>query len=147
MIALAFEFRAVRLRQNRTNLVLVEIADLCYRCFLGGYTQDRSALSSRQRFTVGNELKEAVQCGQSAVPRSDRGLANLFYIFQKRENLDCRETVHAEFGNGLRFLRSDEAQKQPPAVAIGQHGVMGNISLLHQPVMEERMHQLRKQNW
>jgi hypothetical protein len=94
-------------------------------------------LCSRQRFTVGDESIEAVQRRQAAVPRSDRRLPNLFNVFQKCENLDCREIVHAESGNGLRFLCSYEAQKQPPAVPVGQHGVMGNIALLHQPVVEE----------
>jgi len=113
------------------------VSDLHYRCLFGGYAQDRGALCSRQRFTVGDESIEAVQCRQAAVPCSDRGLANQFDVFQKRENLDCREIVHAEPGNRLRFLCGDEAQKQPPTVPIGQHGVMGNIALLHQPVVEE----------
>jgi hypothetical protein len=62
---------------------------------------------------------------------------NLFDVFQKSENLGCREIVHAEFGNRLRFLCGDETQKQPPTVPIGQHGVMGHIALLYQPVVEE----------
>ena len=38
MIALAFELQAVRLCENRADLVLVEIADLHYRCLFGGYS-------------------------------------------------------------------------------------------------------------
>ena len=109
MIALTFEFQAVWLRQNRANLVFFEVAYVRYGCLFGRYAQDRGTLSSRQRFTIGNKFKENVQRRQSAVPRSNRGLANLFDIFQKRENLDCREILHTEFGNGLGFLGSDEA--------------------------------------
>ena len=118
MIALAFEFQAVRLRQNRANLILVEIAYLRYGCLFGRYSQDRGTLCSRQRFTVCDESKEAVQRRQSTVSGSNRGLANLFDVVQKRENLASREILQTEFGNGLRFLRSDEAQKQPPAVPV-----------------------------
>jgi hypothetical protein len=81
----------------------MEIADFHYRCLFGGYAQDRGALCSGQRFTVGDESIEGVQCRQAAVPCSDRGLANLFDVFQKRENLDCREIVHAEPGTDFVF--------------------------------------------
>jgi len=37
VIALAFELQAVRLRENRANLVLVEITDLSDGCLFGGY--------------------------------------------------------------------------------------------------------------
>ena len=87
MIALAFELRAIRLCENRGDLVLVEIADFRFGCLFGRDTQDRGALCSRQRFTVGDEAEEAVQRRQSAVPGSNRGLANLFDVFQERENL------------------------------------------------------------
>jgi hypothetical protein len=103
----------------------------------GGYAQDLGALCRRQWFTIGDESIEAVQRRQAAVPCSDRGLANLFAVFQKSENLGCREIFHVEPGNRFRFLCGDEAQKQPPTVPIGQHGVMGNIALLYQPVVEE----------
>jgi len=56
----------------------------------------RWTLCSRQRFTVGNDLKEAVQRRQSPVPRSDRGLANLFDVSQKRENLERQRAMQSE---------------------------------------------------
>ena len=106
MIALAFEFQAVRLRQNRANLILVEVAYLRNGCLFGRYSQDRGALCNRQRFTVCEESNEAVQRRQSAVPGSNRGLANLFDVVQKRENLDCREILsgRAMALGGLRMM-------------------------------------------
>ena len=45
--ALTFKLRAIRLRENSTNLLLIEVADLRNGCSFRGYAQDLGALRSR----------------------------------------------------------------------------------------------------
>jgi len=61
MIALAFDPRPIRLGENCGDLLFVQITGLRLRCLFGRDTQDRCALSSGQRFAVGDEAEEAVQ--------------------------------------------------------------------------------------
>ena len=103
----------------------------------GGNTQDLGALHGRQRFTIGNEVEKAVQRRQSAVPGTNRTLSYLFDILQECDNLNRGEVGQAQFGNGLRLLCGYETEEQPPTVPVRQHGVMGDIALLRQPVVKE----------
>jgi hypothetical protein len=89
--------------------------------FVGAYARDRGAPCSRQRFTLGDEPIEAAPTSGSSVFQSRT--CESVRCLSKCENLDCREIVHAERGNRLRFLCGDEAQKQPPTVPRGLHGV------------------------
>ena len=48
VITLTFQLRAIRLRENRANLLLIEITDQRNGCLFRRYVQDRGALRSRQ---------------------------------------------------------------------------------------------------
>jgi hypothetical protein len=55
--------------------------------------------------------------------------------------------TQTEFRNRRVLLGSYEPEKQPPTVSVGQHGVTGRIALLHQPLVEEGVQQIRKGSW
>src|SRR5712691_2358889 len=77
VIALALDGRAVRLVENSGDLAIFQMTERgLWRPFCGN-AQDISALTCRQRFTVGDEAEETAQRGQPAVPRSDRCLSLL----------------------------------------------------------------------
>src|ERR1051326_7592423 len=52
--------------------------------------------------------------------------------------------VPIELGYGFLLFGSYKPEKQPPTVPVGQHGVMGDVSLLHQPVVKEGVQKVGK---
>jgi hypothetical protein len=106
-------------------------------CSFRGDPQDFSALSRRQRFTIGDKAEEAAHRGQSAVPCSDRCLPFLFDVLQECQDVVCGQLCEVELRNGLLFLSRYEPEKQSPTITVRQHSVMRDVALLHQPVVEK----------
>jgi hypothetical protein len=81
MVTLALDCRSVRLRQDRGNLIRLQIADLALCRAFYRNTKHFHALSGSQWIPVNQESKEAPESGQAAVPRSDRNLAFHLGVF------------------------------------------------------------------
>ena len=83
------------------------------------------------------EAEETVESCQSAVTRSDRHLAFVFAVLQKRKHLDRGEIRQMEASYGLVLYGSCVPEKKTPGIPVGNNGVMRGIALLDQPAMEE----------
>src|SRR5271166_2979136 len=101
--------------------------------------QDLGTLGERQRFPFGDEAEEAAERGQPAVSSSDRDFSFLLAVAKERQHLLRGKVFDRKVANGPPPSGGDEAQEQPPRVPIGQHGMVGEIPLLRQPLMEERV--------
>jgi hypothetical protein len=71
VITLALDRRAVGLVEDGGDLVIFQMTECALWRSFRWNSQDFSALTCYQRFTVGDEVEEAAQSCQSAVPRSD----------------------------------------------------------------------------
>ena len=87
MITLALDPRAVGLVEDGGDLVVFHMTEgALWRSFRWN-SQDFRALRCYQRFPVGDEVEEAAQPCQSAVPCSDGCLSLLLCVLQEGQHL------------------------------------------------------------
>src|SRR6516162_2192478 len=142
MIPLSFSTRSVGLPEDRCDFLGVQIthggpAHLLYR-----YTPNLGALHESQGFATCDEGEEAVDSSQATVAGSDGYFPVVLQVLQKREHFISFQVGQRQCRDLPAFALSDKAQQQLPCVAIGQHSMTRQISLLPHPFMEERMQQL-----
>jgi hypothetical protein len=87
-------------------------------------------LRREKRFVAGHERKEASQRSQPTVARTDGNLPILFTMVQKGEDFLRCDLLDREFGNRSLALVCDEAEKQPPCISVGNHGMRRSTALL-----------------
>ena len=60
--------------------------------------------------------------------------------------MDFTEVAQTKPGNGCGLPSGHKPEKEPPTVPVGQYRVVGDISLLHKPIVKKRVQELRKRD-
>lgn len=144
MITLAQVSAAVRLGQDGGHLLGVEVGDRPARRPLDGDAEYFCTLGSCERLAVGDEDKEAPESRQPTVAGRDRPVSILLDVLEEGEDFRGREVSEGESGDLAPPPLGDQAEEQPPGVAVGVHGMRRSVPLTDQPFLKEGLQQARQ---
>src|SRR5882724_5851605 len=129
----------VRGGQQGVCLGLAEVAQLVALCSLGGDGQDPGDEPGVFGVTQRRVAEEGADGGQARVPGAHAIAPFLLQVVQEAGDEGRVEVGQVQLAGLLAGAVLRVAQQEPPAVAVGGHGVGAGVALAGEPAGEERL--------